>query len=65
VALDLDGVKIVNPDPLEPLRENTELILIGDYEGEKKFVAWSNNEQYKPAVKRRSRILNALGAKRR
>ncbi|HET58502.1 MAG TPA: potassium channel protein [Deltaproteobacteria bacterium] len=65
VALDLDGVKIVNPDPLEPIRENTELILIGDYEGEKKFVAWSNQEQYKPAARRRLSILKTLGAKRR
>ena len=39
VAIDLNGVITINPDPLTPIEENAELILIGSYEGEKAFVS--------------------------
>ena len=42
VAIDLDGVKTINPDPQVPIQENAELILIGNYEGEKTFLSWSS-----------------------
>lgn len=41
VAIKMDDVMAVNPDPQAPLHENAELILIGDYEGEKKFLHWA------------------------
>jgi len=43
VAIDLNGLITINPDPLTPIEENAELILIGSYEGEKAFVSWSNH----------------------
>ncbi len=39
VAIKVDGVMSINPDPQAPIQENAELILIGTYEGEKKFLA--------------------------
>jgi Trk K+ transport system NAD-binding subunit len=44
VAIDVDGVKTINPDPHMPIRENSELILIGSYEGERQFLAWETPE---------------------
>ena len=44
VAIDVDGVKMINPDPHMPIKENSELILIGSYEGERQFISWENNE---------------------
>ena len=44
VAIDVDGVKMINLDPDMPIKENSELILIGSYEGERKFISWENNQ---------------------
>jgi Trk K+ transport system NAD-binding subunit len=44
VAIDVDGTKTINPDPQMPIRENSELILIGSYEGERQFLAWETLE---------------------
>lgn len=44
VAIDVDGVKTINPDPKMPIKENSRLILIGSYEGERKFLARENSE---------------------
>jgi len=44
VAIDMDGIKMINPDPHMPIKENSELILIGSYEGERKFISWENNQ---------------------
>jgi len=44
VAIDVDGVKMINPDPHMPIKENSELILIGSYEGERQFLAWETPE---------------------
>jgi len=41
VAIKMDGVMTINPDPQIPIREEAELILIGTIEGEKKFLQWS------------------------
>jgi len=38
VAIKAEGAVTINPDPHLPLRRNAELILIGNYEGEKKFL---------------------------
>jgi Trk K+ transport system NAD-binding subunit len=43
VAMKENGVMSINPNPQTPIRENTELVLIGTYEGERKFLLW--NEQ--------------------
>lgn len=40
VAIKLDGVMATTPDPQVPIQENSELVLIGNYEGEKKFLEW-------------------------
>jgi len=40
----VDGAKTINPDPHMPIKENSELILIGSYEGERQFISWENNE---------------------
>jgi Trk K+ transport system NAD-binding subunit len=42
VAMKMDGVMTINPDPQMPIREDAELILIGTYEGERKFLEGSN-----------------------
>ena len=31
----------INTDPQMSIQENAEIILIGDYEGEKKFLQWA------------------------
>ncbi|MBN1663666.1 MAG: hypothetical protein JW943_08700 [Deltaproteobacteria bacterium] len=41
VAIKTDGVMTMIPDPQMPIREDAELILIGTYEGEKKFLQWN------------------------
>lgn len=41
VATKLDGVLSINPDPRKPIHEETELILIGTYEGERKILQWT------------------------
>ncbi len=38
IALKIDGTLSFNPDPQIPIWENTELLLIGTYEGERKFL---------------------------
>ena len=38
VAIKADGVMAINPDPQAPIQETAEMILIGNYEGEKKFL---------------------------
>lgn len=42
VAIKADGVMSINPDPQAPIQENAELVLIGSYEGEEKFLQWSS-----------------------
>jgi len=41
VAIRVDGVMSINPDPQAPIRENAELILLGTYEGEQKLLQWA------------------------
>jgi len=41
VAIKVNGVMAINPDPQASIQENAELILIGTYEGEKKFLQWA------------------------
>ena len=41
VAVKADGAMMINPDPQVPIGENAELILIGTYEGERKFLQWN------------------------
>jgi K+/H+ antiporter YhaU regulatory subunit KhtT len=38
IAVKNDDTMVINPDPQVPIQENTELILIGTYEGEKHFL---------------------------
>ncbi|MFH1572640.1 MAG: TrkA C-terminal domain-containing protein, partial [Acidobacteriota bacterium] len=38
IAMKIDGVLSINQDPQIPIKENTELILIGTLEGERKFL---------------------------
>jgi len=38
VAIKTDGDLAINPDPHLPIRENAEMVLIGTYEGERKFL---------------------------
>jgi len=40
VAIKAEGAMKINPDPGEPIRENSELVIIGDIEGEKKLIQW-------------------------
>lgn len=42
VATKLDGALSINPDPRAPIRKDTELILIGTYEGERKILQWTD-----------------------
>ena len=35
----------INLDPLMPIRENAELVLIGTQEGERKFLAWQEEKK--------------------
>lgn len=41
VGIKFEGAMMINPDPWMPIRENSELILIGTDPGEKKFLQWS------------------------
>jgi Trk K+ transport system NAD-binding subunit len=41
VAVKVNGVMSINPDPQVPIQENAELVLIGSYEGEEKFLQWA------------------------
>jgi Trk K+ transport system NAD-binding subunit len=41
VAVKSGGEMSINPDPQIPIREGTELVLIGSYEGEEKFLKWT------------------------
>ena len=41
VGIKHEGVMTINPDPRVPIRENSELILIGTDQGEKKILQWS------------------------
>lgn len=41
VAIKVDGVMLVNPDPQKPIPQNAELVLIGSYEAEEKFLQWT------------------------
>ncbi len=41
IAIRINGNLLINPDPGETIRENTELLLIGSYDSEKKFVQWA------------------------
>ncbi len=41
VAVKMNGKMTINPDPQVPLQRDAELILIGNYEGERKFLLWS------------------------
>ncbi len=41
VAIKVNGIMSINPDPQAPIPENAELVLIGSYEGEEKFLLWS------------------------
>jgi Trk K+ transport system NAD-binding subunit len=40
VAIKTDDRLAINPDPQMPIEEGAELILIGTYEGERKFLLW-------------------------
>jgi len=40
VAIKAEGAMKINPDPGEPIRENSELVIIGDIDGEKKLIQW-------------------------
>ena len=41
VGIKFQGTMMINPDPWMPIRENSELILIGTDLGEKTFLQWS------------------------
>jgi K+/H+ antiporter YhaU regulatory subunit KhtT len=41
VAVKVNGVMSINPDPQVPIQENAELVLIGSYEGEENFLQWA------------------------
>jgi len=41
VALKVDGVMRANPDPQELIPQNAELVLIGSYDAEEKFLQWT------------------------
>ena len=45
VAVKADGEMSINPDPQVPIRKNAELVMIGSYEGEEKFLAWTKEEK--------------------
>jgi len=38
IAIKTDGLLSISPDPQTPIKENAEIILIGTYEGERKFM---------------------------
>jgi voltage-gated potassium channel len=40
IAIKRDGTMSINPDPEVPIQKNTELLLIGSYEAEEKFLQW-------------------------
>lgn len=44
IAIKTDGVMAITPDPEVQIQENTELILIGTYEGEKNFLQWTQQK---------------------
>jgi voltage-gated potassium channel len=44
IAIKTAGVMAINPDPEVQIQENTELILIGTYEGEKNFLQWTQQK---------------------
>lgn len=39
-AIKADGKMSINPDPQDPIKKDAELVLIGTYEGEKRFLQW-------------------------
>lgn len=41
VAIKANGVMSINPDPQAAIQENAELVMIGSYEGEQKFLEWT------------------------
>jgi len=41
VAIRENGVMRINLDPQKPITENSELVLIGTYEGERNFIHWN------------------------
>lgn len=41
VAIRVNDIMAINPDPQAPIHEKMELVLIGSYEGEKKFLEWT------------------------
>jgi voltage-gated potassium channel len=41
VAIKVNGVMSINPDPQAPIKENAELVLLGTYEGERKLLQWA------------------------
>lgn len=41
VAVKSNGEMSINPDPLASIKQNAELVLIGSYEGEEKFLNWT------------------------
>ena len=45
VAIKEKGAMQINLDPLMPIRENAELVLIGTQEGERKFLAWQEERK--------------------
>ena len=45
VAVKVDGHMSINPDPRAPIRKNAELVMIGSYEGEEKFLAWTKEKK--------------------
>ena len=40
-AIKWDSTMLINPDPQIPIRKNAELVLIGSYDAEKKFLRWA------------------------
>ena len=41
VGIKVNGDMLVNPDPQEPIPPNAELVLIGNFDAEEKFLQWT------------------------
>jgi K+/H+ antiporter YhaU regulatory subunit KhtT len=42
IAIKKDGVMSINPDSITVIEEDAQLIMIGSYDGEKKFLQWND-----------------------
>ena len=43
VAIKKDGIMSINPDPITVIEKDTQLIMIGGYDGERKLLHWHDN----------------------